>query len=412
MYRWFVSAATLAVATALYFLHVRLTSADLPFYRKLVQESIDLHAHSALEKSPVRQTRKGVRKDIWTIQDGTRQHIQIESLQSDMTLKQKKGKMEAVEHLQGIEAWIDLGKERRHLTAESGTCYFPSCEIEALHLATGLQKAHCFAKETRFAKDTVELTGSFHVEHPAGRLFGEQGTLTKGSNRFECGEGVLFEAARTPFSISSMRAAALLPSKSSHSGLFAEEIYFSDGVEIQTVSGIRALGNSATLKESSLQLLPVPGSTAAMIHERGQIDAKEILFDRTSNELLCLMPHGVFQEGRTLFDADTGRAQFLGNRFHPDKLLLEGNVRIASYLQEKESCAKADSATIYLSPKKMVLESAPLSRVLFRQEGLEISAPTVHIQEAIQGFGDVRFFFYPEEKTVLDTLFMKIYDHF
>ncbi len=73
----------------------------------------------------------------------------------------------------------------------------------------------------------------------------------------------------------------------------------------------------------------------------------------------------------------------------------------------KESSAKADSAIIYLDPKKMVLESAPLSRVLFRQEGLEISAPTVHIQEAVQGFGDVRFFFYPEEKTVLDTLFKK-----
>ncbi len=65
-HRWFLSgAAVIAAASALYFLHVRLTSSDLPFYRRLVQESIDLHAYSALEKSPVRQMRKEVRKDIW-----------------------------------------------------------------------------------------------------------------------------------------------------------------------------------------------------------------------------------------------------------------------------------------------------------------------------------------------------------
>ncbi len=75
--------------------------------------------------------------------------------------------------------------------------------------------------------------------------------------------------------------------------------------KFRTVSGIRALGNSAILKQNSLQLLPAPGSTAAMIHARGQIDAREIRFDRDSNELLCLAPHGVLQEGQTLFDADT-----------------------------------------------------------------------------------------------------------
>jgi hypothetical protein len=63
---------------------------------------------------------------------------------------------------------------------------------------------------------------------------------------------------------------------------------------------------------------------------------------------------------------------------------------------------------VHLDQKRIVLESAPSSRVLFRQEGLEISAPTVHIQEsAIQGFGDVRFYFSPEEKTALEPIFLK-----
>ncbi len=139
--------------------------------------------------------------------------------------------MEAIEHLQGIEAW----KEARHLTAESGTCYFPSCRMEIRHLTADYEEANGFAKETFWAKDTLEFLGPFHIEHPSGNLFGEQGTLTssKGSNRFECQEGVLFETARSPFSISSLRATAILPEKGGLSRLATEEIYFSDGVEIQ-----------------------------------------------------------------------------------------------------------------------------------------------------------------------------------
>jgi hypothetical protein len=118
------------------------------------------------------------------------------------------------------------------------------------------------------------------------------------------------------------------------------------------------------------------------------------------------------EEGRFCKGAASQNSHNLTERgmkgFQPQTLLLEGNVRIASHLERKESFAMADSAVVHLDQKRIVLESAPSSRVLFRQEGLEISAPTVHIQEsAIQGFGDVRFYFSPEEKTALEPIFLK-----
>jgi hypothetical protein len=410
--RILLGAAVLAAIAVLYFFDVRLKSDDLPFYRKLVQESVDLHAHSVLEKSPVKQMRKGVGKDIWTIQNGARVHGRVICLQSDMTLTQKKEKMEAVEILHGIEAWIDTENQNRHLTAESGICYFPSCRMEARHLIAGFEGGKCIAKEAHLTQDTMQLSGAFQIEHPAGRIFGEKGTLAQqgASSTLQLEEGVLFEAAHAPFSISSMRAIASWPQNSSLLKLESDEIRFLDGVEIQTVSNIRAAGDSAILRQNSLRLLPKtsePGSICSIFHGEDRIDAEEMQFDKASNELVCLAPHGRLEDTRTRFDADTGRAQFLEKGFQPQALLLEGNVRIASYLQAKESFAMADAAALYPNQKKIVLQSAPSSRVLFRQEGFEISAPTVHIQEAIQGFGDVRFFFYPEENTVLDDIFLK-----
>ena len=336
MFRSFFCGVTALFATvSLYFIHVRLKPADLPFYRKLVQESIDLHAHSALEKAPVRQTRQGVRKDIWTIKEGERLHGYIESVQSDMTLRQKKGKMEAIELLHEIEASLDMDGQKRHLQADSGICYFPSCRMEAHNLDANFEEGKCVAKETHLFKDTVQLLGTFQIEHPLGRLYGEKGTLKlDGSlNRIQFEEGVLFNAARVPFSISSTYAQTVLPAKKPLSKLSSEKIEFWDGVAIQTVSEIRALGDSAILSQNTLQLFPEEGSTCSIFHGNDQIDAKEIRFNRSSQELLCISPHGRLEETCTLFEAEAGRAKFVEKRFQPQTLFLEGNVRIASHLQ-------------------------------------------------------------------------------
>jgi hypothetical protein len=332
----FLSLGIGAIA-ALYFCHVRLKPADLPYYRKMVQETVDLHAKSALERSPVELMRKNVRKDIW--KDGARVYNRIACDESYITLTQKKEKIKAVEILREIVARIDDGQEIKHLTAASSTCGFPSGDIEMENLVLDCNQIKCAA---------------------------QKGHLTRES----------------------------------------EEIQFSDGVEIQS-SGIRAVGDKAIYHQNRLKLFPKPGATCALFHGNDRIDALEIQFDQGKNELLCLSPHGRIEESLTLFDADTGRAQFLANGSQPQTLLLEGNVRIASHLQKKESFAMADSAIYYGNQKKIVLESTPSSRVLFKQEGLEISAPTVHIQDAIQGFGDVRFFFYPEEEHAINAFLMK-----
>jgi hypothetical protein len=455
MQRTIVSSSIIVGIALIYFCHVRLRPGDLPFYRKLVQESADLRGSSALEKSPVRQRRQKVQKDIWTLKDGARVHGRIACEASELTLTQKKEKMEGVEVLQGIDAWIDLGDEMRRLNAESGTCRFPSLETEAGPLSFQFGETKCFAHRGYFSKDLDQLQflGSFQIEHPKGRIFGEKGTLTAegAGNRLQFEEGVLFEGAQAPFSIASLTADAVIP----HNATLPEEIRFSESVEIQSAHGLRAAGDTAIYRQNFLRLLPKPGSLCSIFHGEIQVDAREIQFDKEENVLLCLSPHGRLVESRTVFDADTGRAQFLycdnsksvknptaesQKRFlnepflceaaaqaakltpadshflggssikgyQPAILLLEGNVRIASHLQKKESFALADSAALHLDQKRIVLESAPSSRVLFRQEGLEISAPTIYLQEsAIQGFGDVRFSFSPEEKTTLEPLFLK-----
>jgi len=403
----FTALLTFAFA-ALHLLHVRLRHRDLPFYRKLVQESADLQAHSALEASPVRQLRRGVRKDIWTVKDGRQVHGRVVSADSEMILTQKKEKIEATELLSGIEAWIEGDGQIRHLTAESGVSYFPSCRMTATHLVADMDQGRCVARQAAFERNGVELSGSFHLDHPMGRLFGEKGFLNRSreSLHLYLEEGVLFEAASVPFSISSSSAVAKLPASAPFVQLASQKIEFFDDVEIMTVSGLRATGGSAIIQDGALTLLPDLKTPCSLLHDRVQVDAKEIQFDRRANELVCFSPHGRLEQEKTLFDADTGRAAF-GTSLQPQTLLLEGSVRIASFLQGQESFALADSAICHLNERKIVLESVPGARVLFHQKGLDVSAPTIHIQKAVQAFGDVRFYFYPEEKSALDAMFPK-----
>ncbi|HSX11761.1 MAG TPA: hypothetical protein VLF94_08610 [Chlamydiales bacterium] len=122
----FASLALIAIATfATYWFHIRTRPCDVSAYHKLVQESTELRTRRALEEQPAHQTRQGVQKDIWT-QNETR-HFQIQSAHSELTLTQKKDKVEAVEQLQQIQCAL----ENDTLTADDGTYTFPSHQFTA-----------------------------------------------------------------------------------------------------------------------------------------------------------------------------------------------------------------------------------------------------------------------------------------
>jgi hypothetical protein len=274
----------LAAFAAVYVLNIRLTPNDLLFYRKLVQESLDLHATSSLERSPVQQQRERVRKDVWRVKEGERVHTSIFSAHSEVTLSQKKEGIEAVEILSGVEAWTD---SEDHFSAEQSTFHYPSGLVSAKDLTIDFGDVRCNGVEAEWTNKTIQFFGAFQLSHPKGILYGEKASFTE------------------------------------------------DG------------------------------------------------------HFLCLFPQGELTD-KTVFNADVGRAECEAKTFHPKTLILEGNVKIASILDEKESFAEADSAICQVEDKKITLQSVPESRVLFKQGGLEINAPTVYIQDTIQGAGDVR----------------------
>ncbi len=116
---------------ALFFSLMRPNPADLADYAKLIDESLELRSQSALERRPARQLRKEVQKDIWTINNHQRLHYRLKSQGSDLTIRQKKGKVEAIEELQEIECCMQEeinGNEEqiRYLVASEGTYSFPS----------------------------------------------------------------------------------------------------------------------------------------------------------------------------------------------------------------------------------------------------------------------------------------------
>ncbi|HSX37850.1 MAG TPA: hypothetical protein VLE95_03360 [Chlamydiales bacterium] len=236
---------TLIIASfgLLYFVHVRKTPSDFSCYRRLVQESQDLHAQGALAASSVCQSRFEVAKDIWMTREGKRSHSHIQSAQSNLILTQKKEKMDGIERVQDLEGWFDFEDKIYHFSAESGLCHFPSYNIK--------------------------------LEHPLMDCLGQ-------------------EAARA------------------------------NRASFESMMGLNGIKS-------------------------------KILF-------------------------------------------LNGDLRLAFHLRSKESFAMADAGRFHIDEKKMILESAAPHRVLFQQQDLSISAPAITIEKAVQGMGDVRFFFYPDEE--------------
>lgn len=137
-------ALILCLSLLAYYLHIRIAPGCAPLYHKLLKESIALRSHHALERHPAHQKREGVQKDIWVVNGAERLHSRIKSRHSDLTLSQKKDKVEAIEQLKEIDCWVQEEIDPAHslqqirtLYAEEGVYYFPSHRFlaQSVHLA-------------------------------------------------------------------------------------------------------------------------------------------------------------------------------------------------------------------------------------------------------------------------------------
>lgn len=160
LFRFLGLAALLSFS--IYWFHIRKSPEDALAYENLVQESIDLRTRRALEEKPAHQKRQHVQKDIWT-QNETR-HFQIQSEHSDLTIAQKKEKLEAIEELKNINCSI---QNEFTLTADEGIYTYPTHQFIAqknCHLVQSQNQID----GTRIHLDLVQEIVTY--ENPKGRL--------------------------------------------------------------------------------------------------------------------------------------------------------------------------------------------------------------------------------------------------
>lgn len=134
---------------------------DPAIYHKLVQESTELRTRRALEEEPAHQKRQGLQKDIWS-QNETR-HFQVQSEHSELTLSQKKDKIEAIEQLRQIRCIID----NEELTADEGIYQYPSHQFTAQNNCRIAQNEN-YIDGTRIHFDLAQEIVTY--EHPKGYL--------------------------------------------------------------------------------------------------------------------------------------------------------------------------------------------------------------------------------------------------
>ncbi|MBI3508520.1 MAG: hypothetical protein HY069_02635 [Chlamydiia bacterium] len=116
-------------------------------------------------------------------------------------------------------------------------------------------------------------------------------------------------------------------------------------------------------------------------------------------------------EGNVEIDHPTGklfadRAICTLQRHRPQRYQFLGNVRLFS----KDRFALADELIYETEEEMFTLQSEIPNRVLYCQEGLDLSAPLVKIDRkegTVRGLGDVHFSFSLEEKNRLDEVFKK-----
>ncbi len=153
---------TLLFGLLIYWFSVHLTPEDLPQYQKLMAESTHLRTRRALEEEPALQKRQNVQKDIWS--QNEMHHFQIQSQGSQLTLWQKKDKIEAEEYLENI---FCTTSNALNLKADEGIYSFPSHQFIA--------ESHCklFQGEnqidgTRIHFDLMEETLTY--DNPRGHI--------------------------------------------------------------------------------------------------------------------------------------------------------------------------------------------------------------------------------------------------
>jgi hypothetical protein len=178
-----------------YWDHVRIRPQDRISYDAFVRENSAQRPRHALETHPATQKREQVQKDFWIPQGRQRQHLRILSRQSELILHERKGKLEAVEKLIGLECWLQemIGEgasilhkqpagspamqQVRHLTADEGTYFYPS---------------HHFLAQTVHLQ-FYRVLGTDLPENLDGSLAFLSGTATEASFS-ACGRGATFTA--------------------------------------------------------------------------------------------------------------------------------------------------------------------------------------------------------------------------
>lgn len=108
-----------------------------------------------------------------------------------------------------------------------------------------------------------------------------------------------------------------------------------------------------------------------------------LLFEKNSK--LNAIEHWENIQGTPLVFAKRGQLDF-----RTASLFLDGSVCFAAPFSGKQSFALADFATIYWDEPRILLEGSPSQRVLFWQDGMEISAPTIQVRNSIEALGNVR----------------------
>ena len=154
-----------AYALGIYLFAIHVRAEDESTYHELIDESINLRSKHAFENNPAIQYRSGVQKDIWALEGSERNHIRLVSRDSELTIRQKRGKFEADETLHTIDCWMQEEIDRlqniqqvRSIQATEGLYAFPAHEFIAqnVHLSfyrlAGDQLPQIFPKERPYLK--------------------------------------------------------------------------------------------------------------------------------------------------------------------------------------------------------------------------------------------------------------------
>lgn len=375
----------LGILVVTHFLTIR--AEDRALYKQIAHYTKALNSTQSLERNPATQMRKGARKDIWTSSGGKRTHFQLHSDLSKLLLKQKKDKVEASEELENITCENITGK----FIAKQGAFEY---------------------QDQHFSANDVTCT------HPLGIIEAKQATL-ESDDRLILNEGV--QITSEDFSIRSQKAICEAADKN-------QQIEFFQQIVIQTVRGVEATGDHAIYKTSHLLLYPEsPDQFCTLKHLDHVLSAKEMDFDLQNEIIHCLEPEGTIQQ--TLqFSAQTleinKEKMTLSEQVHLQQqnmftidadfcemkdhtIEIANNVRFFSHL-EKETFALADLIIYHPKEQTLIFKALAPKRVLVWQEGIQMSAPEIHIQkQLIQGIGDVRFTFNLEEEGMIDKQISK-----